>query len=251
MSFVKTPNLPASKVKFIIIDGRISKTTELNLANMGITPIKTLIHKGLYDSVSFHPDMMLHHIGDNRIVYAPDIDPTLLTQLTCLGFDMIKGMTYLSSSYPNNIAYNAARIGKYVVHNFKYTDPILKKQLESDDLEFIDVKQGYTKCSICILTHTAVITSDKGIEKSLSKNNLDVLLIEPDNNILLPGLDLGFIGGCTGKSDAKTLLINGDLSMLKSCNEIRSFAKKHGVYIKSLSEQNPIDIGSILPIFES
>jgi hypothetical protein len=251
MNHIKLPNLPEGKVKGILIDGRVSKKIANSLMNMKITTFKTERLNQMYDAVSYHTDIMLHHIGGNRIVYAPSISSNLLEILSNLGFLMIKGETVLSSQYPGNIAYNAARVGNYVIHNLKYTDKILKRELENEGVEFIDVKQGYSKCSVCVIDKTAIITSDKGIGEAASKKGIDVLLIEPDENIVLPGLDMGFIGGCTGKIARDKLVVSGDLTKLKSFVDIVRFANRHGVKIVSLSDEKPVDVGSIIPVIES
>ncbi|KNY29591.1 DUF6873 family GME fold protein [Pseudobacteroides cellulosolvens] len=251
MNHIKLPNLPEGKVKGILIDGRISKKITDSLMKMEITPLKTECLSEMYEAVSCHTDIMLHHIGGNRIVHAPGINSNLLDRLTSLGFQMIKGETVLSTKYPANIAYNAARVGNYIIHNLKYTDKILKKELENEGVEFIDVKQGYSKCSVCVVDKNAIITSDKGIGEAASKKGIDVLLIEPDENIVLPGLNMGFIGGCTGKIARDKMVVSGDLTKLKSFVDIVKFANSHGVKVVSLSDEKPIDVGSIIPVLES
>lgn len=251
MNHIKLPNLPEGKVKGILIDGRVSKKIADSLMKMKITPFKTERLAHMYESVSYHTDIMLHHIGGNKIVYAPGISSKLLESLTRIGFHMVEGETVLSSQYPGNIAYNAARVGNYVIHNLKYTDKVLKRELENEGVEFIDVNQGYSKCSVCVVDKTAIITSDKGIEQAALRKGIDVLLIEPDENIVLPGLNMGFIGGCTGKIAKDKLVVSGDLTKLKSFVDIVRFANSHGVKVVSLSDEKPLDVGSIIPVFES
>lgn len=251
MNHIKLPNLPEGKVKGILIDGRVSKKIADSLMKMEITPFKTERLIQMYDAVSYHTDIMLHHVGGNKIVYAPGIGSKLLENLINLGFQMISGETVLSFQYPGNIAYNAARVGNYVIHNLKYTDKVLKRELENDGIEFIDVKQGYSKCSVCVVDKTAIITSDKGIEQAALRKGIDVLLIEPDENIVLPGLNMGFIGGCTGKIAKDKLVVSGDLTKLKSFVKIVRFANSHGVKVVSLSDEKPVDVGSLIPVFES
>jgi dihydroorotate dehydrogenase len=111
----------------------------------------------------------MHHLGSEKIIYAPGTNTEFLDALKAYGFRLIEGKTVLSDSYPGNIAYNAARVGNYAIHNFRYTDPLLKDMLEKTGVEFINVKQGYSKCSICIVDQNRIITSDKGIEKAAEK----------------------------------------------------------------------------------
>ena len=50
---------------------------------------------------------------------------------------------------------------------------------------------------MAVVSNKAIITSDKVIAHEAKKVDLDVLLIPP-GDIILPGLDYGFIGGCCG-----------------------------------------------------
>ena len=60
--------------------------------------------------------------------------------------------------------------------------------------EKINVSQGYSKCSLCIVNENSVITEDDGIAEVLKRHNMDVLKISA-GDVLLSGLDYGFLGG--------------------------------------------------------
>ncbi|MDP4180796.1 MAG: hypothetical protein Q8942_06865 [Bacillota bacterium] len=249
MNYSIIPNLPHSKVKMLIIDARINQRIQSSLSEMNIGLLKTARIPNVYDAISYHPDIMLHHVGGKKLVYAPGLDESLLNTLLSHGFHMIKGLTELTSAYPGDIAYNAARVGNFVIHNTKYTDPILRAELEKESVEFIHVKQGYSKCSISIVDENAIITSDQGIAKESEKKGINVLLIEPDENIILPSLNMGFIGGCTCKIDKNTLAITGNYLKLKESEKIEEFLMSRGISIVSLSDDKPLDVGSLIPIF--
>lgn len=249
MNFVEIPNLPDKPVKLALVDGRISSEAEQSLTRLGVNLIKTGAYKGVHWAISFHPDIMFHHVGDNVIVYAPGTCESVLNKLSSLGFELVRGATPLTCRYPGDIAYNAARIGKYVFHNFKYTDRILKDILEKKGLEFINIKQGYTKCSISVVDERSIITSDPGIAKAAVKNNFDVLLIDQDEPIALPGFDKGFIGGCSGLIDKGLWAVNGKLEFLKSYRNIYRFLETKGIKPISLSNGVVCDIGTIIPLF--
>jgi hypothetical protein len=111
----------------------------------------------------------------------------------------------------------------------------------------INVKQGYTKCSTAIISNNAVMTSDKGIAKALSTNGIDVLLLPP-GDILLPGLDYGFIGGTCGMIDERTIAFFGDLYKYAWGHEVLKFLEKHKVHPIFLGKGKLIDRGSIFTI---
>ncbi|MDP4092222.1 MAG: hypothetical protein Q8920_02580 [Bacillota bacterium] len=248
MDFVKIPNLPESNVSLVVIDGRTSPEAEVCLAQMGIKVIRTSRYPGVYDAIAFHPDIMLHHIGEKTIVYAPGTSPNLLEQLQGYGFELIEGSSCLTAQYPGDIAYNAARVGSFLIHNFKYTDRALLNLLEKENLTFINVKQGYTKCSVSVVNENSIITHDKGIAAAVEKYGINVLLLEEADEILLPGLDRGLIGGCGGLAAKNKWVVNGNLRLLKSHALIFSFLEARGIKPISLAKGSVIDIGSVLPL---
>lgn len=248
MGFIEVPNLPESRVKVAVIDGRADERIVSGLLKHGVELIKTRIFPGVYDAISFHPDIIMHHLGREKIIHAPGVSAEFLDALTAYGFCLIEGKTVLSCSYPGNIAYNAARVGNYAIHDFRYTDPILKNELEQAGVEFIHVRQGYSKCSICIVDKNSIITSDKGIEKAAEKRGIEVLLIDSDEEILLPGLNKGFIGGSTGLMDKNLLALTGSIRRLKSAGRIIDFLKGKNIDIACPDDGKIIDLGSIIPL---
>jgi len=248
MNFIESPNIPEKHVSAALVDARISIDVEKKLIELGIRLFKVLPHPGLYDAVCCHPDMMLHHIGDRAIVYAPGTDGGLIGQLRNEGFNLIKGGTEISPSYPGDIAYNVARVGKWYFHNLKHTDPIIKKQLEQLGIEPVHVEQGYTKCSVLPLDENSIITSDIGIAKIAEKKGLDVLAVANERSIRLPGLNYGFIGGAGGMLGKSVLGINGRLGTLDSSEDIASFLSRKNILLEELSDSVVTDIGSILPL---
>jgi hypothetical protein len=250
MKYVENPNIPENKVELAIIDGRIDTRLSEGLSKSKINIIKTKAHPSLYASVAYHPDMFLHHLGGRDIVYAPGTDTGILHELEEYGFRLIRGDSELISRYPGDISYNVARIGRYAFHNTKYTDKTLKDWFFKYDVELIHVNQGYAKCAISIVDENSIITMDRGIAGIAEKKGFDVLIIE-EKDILLPGLDNGFIGGSTGLIHRKKWAIAGDITALSSYCQISDFLKSKGIEIISLSNEQVVDIGSLLPIAET
>lgn len=248
MKYIDIPNLPIGPVTLAVIDGRINANIEEKLLGYGIKLIKTGKHPKVYEAISYHPDIVITHIGGNSIVYAPGTGDDFLKILSAYGFELIKGETDLKQKYPGNIAYNAARVGNYVFHNIKYIDPVVKRELLKRDVEILHVNQGYSKCSISVLNEKLIITSDLIIARNAEKKGIETLLIEPAENILLSGMSYGFIGGCTGLIDKCTLAISGNLSTMKEAYKIQQFLFRNGIKTASLSKENLIDIGSIIPL---
>lgn len=248
MNFIDLPNVPQRPVTLAVVDGRIPSGTELALSGLGVNTIKTGRHPDLYEAVAWHPDMFLHHTGGDSIVYAPGTDGALLRALEDHGFRLIKGGTTLAPGYPADIAYNVARIGSFYFHNLRYTDPVLRNILENMGLTPVNVNQGYSKCSVSIVGENSIITSDTGIAMAAGEKGIEVLLIAAGQNILLPGLDYGFIGGSSGLLGKKNWAISGPASQLEAYPAIFEFLAKRNVSIVSLDSVQVMDIGTILPL---
>jgi hypothetical protein len=245
--FIKTPFIPERKVSHVLIDGRASADILSGLEDLGIKPILTPLSAGLYEAVTNHPDMLVHPVGDNILVVAPDVYEFFNSVLEPLKFRLIRGKSVLKSNYPENIAYNVARINNLAFHNIRYTDPVIRQYFEQHGVKMINVKQGYAKCSTCIVSDHAIITSDRGIARTADNYNIDVLLITP-GHILLPGLNYGFIGGATGLVSKNLLVVAGMLNNHPNYIDIVEFCSKYNVSIRSLGKGQVIDIGSIIPI---
>ncbi len=191
----------------------------------------------VYPEISTHADILLCQLGlweNARIFYG---NPEKLLR-----------------NYPGNIRYNAVCTGKYFIHNLQYTDPDLLAAAESNaaaehtSLTKINVKQGYTRCSLLPVTDNSFITSDAGIANALADYETDVLLIRP-GYIRLPGFDYGFIGGCCGGlslAGRRLLVINGNIEAHPDYKKIATFVKNRDIDLFYPNDSPLTDIGSIL-----
>ena len=248
MQDISNPNLPKGKVTYVVIDGRADNDILKSLSALNINAILTQRHPDVYEAISYHPDIMLHHIGFNRIVVAPNTPQPLIDSLENLGMKIIAGATKLKEKYPATIPYNVARVGKFAFHSTKYTDPVLRRLLEEEGVLLIDIKQGYTKCLTCIVDERSIISSDAGICNAAKEVGIDTLLIEQDEAISLKPFNMGFFGGATGLVSPNTLAVTGNIKNMKSFAIIEDFLKMRGKKLAFLSNKGAIDLGSILPI---
>jgi hypothetical protein len=248
MAFMTNPNLPEKAVSLAVVDERISFRAEDGLKALGVKVLKLQPHRGLYPAVSGHPDMQLHHIGGKIMIYAPGTDQTLLDALASYDFTLITGESILTPLYPADIAYNVARVGSWYFHNLRYTDPVVRGILERMGIEPVHVEQGYSKCSVLPVGKESIITTDAGIARAAEKKGLEVLLIDYERSIRLPGLDHGFIGGAAGMLGKAACALNGNIRRLDCFNDFSSFLLKNNIKIAELSNEQVTDIGSILPV---
>ena len=243
--FITVPNLPNKRSTGVIIDYRTDKEAIHTLNSMGIKCILSCRVHSLYESVCGHPDMMIHHLGGNRFITAPEAYEHFKAAIP--GADIIKGSKPLKSAYPGDICYNAASVGKYLFCNAPCTATEILAEYQTLKREILSVKQGYAKCSICVVSENAIITSDAGIYKKAVENKIDALKIT-EGYIELQGMSYGFIGGATGLIAPDMLAVNGDLKTHPDYNNIVDFCKNYHVDIISLKNGSIYDIGSILPI---
>lgn len=251
MDFIKNPNLPGKPAKVVVLDYRAPLEVKAALEGMDISIITTGTHPAVYAAISAHPDIMIHHVGEDRVVHAPGTDPKLLEALKSLGLQLIQGETHLTSSYPGTIPYNVARVGNLAFHNRKYTDPILLRELQRAGVELIHVNQGYAGCSVSVVDSTGFITGDKGIAAAAQRKGLEVLLLEDQKDIDLTGFPHGFIGGASGLIAPDRWCIAGDLDSLKEADRIRDFLRSRNIQAQSLQRGKVMDLGSLIPVMEA
>ena len=241
MEFLKTPNLPDRPVKGVIIDCRANKETIESLKMLGIEPILSYQSENLYPSICSHPDMTITHLGGNKFICAPDSYDYYKCVLT--EAEIIKGAVDITPEYPHDVTYNVTMLG-----GFTFMNASTEQAKVFDGGKIINVRQGYTKCSICIVSENAIITADTGIARAARENSIDALLISA-GNIELPGMNYGFIGGATGLIAPDTLAVNGDISTHPDGEAIPQFCADYGVKIVQLRKGAICDIGSILPVY--
>lgn len=242
------PYLPTGKVTNAIVSGDISKEIRKSIIEFGIKLIYTETHSSLPVPLSNHVDMQMVNIGKGVFVYAPGTSENVLIKLKNLGFELIKGSVQVKDFYPFDVAYNCAIVGKNAFLNPKHTDSIILDFLAKNNIEVHPIKQGYAKCSTAVVSEEAVITADIQIYTKTVEAGLDALLIPPQKNIVLKGYDYGFIGGCSGLISDKEIAFFGDISTLKSAQDIYEFCIKHGKKVVSLAKGNLIDLGGIFPL---
>lgn len=228
-----------------IISEDISQETYYSLLPFSKDFMFVRKYKNLYKGIDSHADLQCFPLEDNVVIVHPEIHPKTIEEAKTIGIDLLYGRTKLEKKYPKDIPYNVAKVGKHILHYVKYMDPIVKMELELRKYNFINVKQGYTKCSILPLGDDSIITADRGIAKEINESSIDVLLIE-DGHIELSGFDTGFIGGACGVIQEKGIvLFNGDITLHPKYIKICSLLKEKGYDYKCLNHGPLTDIGSI------
>lgn len=225
--------------KSVIVNGEFQHIIKA-LESYGVEIATVKPNKHLPKPVAAHADMNYFILGNQMFVAGG-------AEAENLHFDgySVNELDLPGKRYPYDVICNAKLIGEHLFCNVRTIDKKITECAIADGYKIIDVRQGYAGCSICKVNENAIITSDKGIADAAVKNNIDVLLID-NSDILLPGYDVGFIGGCTGLLSAKQLLFTGNLNKCSFGKSMRDFCERYGVTVIELIDDKPIDVGGIL-----
>lgn len=245
MCFVKKPNLPSGKVKTVIC-GADDEGILHYLKSKDISVIKSPPNPYIDKAVSSHADMAVLYLGDGNIVVDKN-QKELVDALGGLNMNVFLTQKSVSGEYPDDVLLNFAFCDKYIIGNFAYCDVAVSAML--DGYNKIQVRQGYCKCSVLIVSDKAIITDDVGIHKNALKNDIDSLLIDK-GDIALDGHSYGFIGGASCKISDDTVLFFGDIKRHRDFKKIREFIFKHGKSYDCTDDNELRDIGGIIPVIE-
>ena len=174
---VYSPNLPTEKVSAAVV-GSVDPRVIRSLEALGVWTIAAGPNRSLPAALCRHADMLVHPLGNGEVLAAQG-EGRLCNALSGFGFAVTFLKKELAPHYPGDVALNAARIGSRLVCNEQAAAPELLEAARRMGLELIPVKQGYAKCSLCIVSENAVITADEGLAYTLCRAGLDVLKIIP------------------------------------------------------------------------
>lgn len=261
--FIERPNLPENRVRVVLAGEKYLDA--LRLDRVGIEGIGVKASPDLDEPVASHADMQVVHLHRSVFLtasvenckgeklYMQDLDKLLCKVNKLVEYNnfvtVFRGSTRLVSVYPRCAAYNILLLGNLAVFNPKCIDRKLREKLISLCYYPVFVKQGFTRCSVCIVNERAVITADVGIAGALKENGIDVLVIRP-GFIELPGYDTGFIGGASFKLSPEMLAFTGRLDVHPDWKDIKLFLKKYRMDYMFLSDRVAFDMGTAIPILE-
>lgn len=220
------------------------------IESLGYKIIENRFNLNVYDEVSAHPDIYYLKVG--QVIFT---DPSKK--------DIIKnsslGVKTVNGKYPEDIPYNVCIVEKNAIHNFKYTDDIVKMYLEKNNYNMIQVEQGYSKCS-CLVLDNFVITTDIKIATLLLDANIESMYVnEPDIKLLTRTNKIftkettmnfeystmqGFIGGAFAIL-GKNVICFGDINKLVNGIKIKAEIEKRGYKLKYFEGLDVIDYGSV------
>ncbi len=196
--------------------------------------------------VSVHSDMLIFPIGDTVFCHESFAkeNEAFLSLIRDRGYNIHAIGGEYREDYPFDVRFNAALVGKKIFLGSRTDANDICAYASEHGFDVIRVKQGYTKCSTCIVSENAIITADASIEKAALNIGIDVLKIS-EGYIDLHGYSHGFIGGASG-AFGDTVYFVGDPRIHPNGETILDFCQKHGKKVSFIENKKLLDIGSIL-----
>lgn len=222
------------------IDERMPGEAKMRLESLGARLLELPPFPLLPEPVSCHPDMLLLPL-DHKVYFYEKYYPIARAQIDAVGaagWEPCPLSLEPGKQYPLDVALNCFPFGNAL---FGYKRPLLPFS-KLTKRRYVGTAQGYAKCSAIVLEN-GIITSDPSIARTAEKENVDCLLVRA-GNVILPGYETGFLGGCTGILE-DTVLFCGDLARHPDGEKIRAFLAAKGYRALSLSPGPLYDVGSI------
>lgn len=237
-------------MKYLIIDERMRDIEKQTLQRLGYELIEIKKSTKIYSEISSHVDIFVCKVK-NKIIAEKHVYDILKNKLK--KYIIIQGNSVIQNVYPKDINYNVCIVGNKAIHNFKYTDSQIVQELKKNNFELINVKQGYSNCSIAVIDENSIILNDKGLYNSLNDSGLNILFLDymPDIKLLNENGKYsemnGFIGGAIARID-DNIIVFGDLNKVDNKSYIRKFIEKKNLNIIDFSGLDVIDYGGIIEV---
>ena len=251
MKFVENPNLPVC-ADIVIIGEKYCNILQNGIKSLGINALFMPDNPYVDPRLSGHADLSVLHLGGDRLLLAPYLKRSSFSQqLEDRGFDIRFADIEQSALYPNDAQMNMCILGNKVIYNPQTgSDAIVKYLTIGNGAIQVSSRQGYSRCSVCVVNDNAIITADEGICRSAKAHGVDVLKIRP-GYIDLPGFDYGFIGGASFKLSDTKLAFTGGLDKHPDAERIIEFAILHNIDMVYITDKPAFDIGGAIPIIEA
>lgn len=229
-----------------LIDCRTDSSLLSSLESRGFEPILIPPADYLQVGIASHTDMLIF-IGFGRLFCHAryyESNKELIDRIAKKNtLEIVISNEATGSDYPRDVLFNACTVGKKLICNKKTVSQLILDTATEYGYEIVNVPQGYTKCSVCIVSDNAIITADEGIAKACKAAGIDVLHIS-NGNVSLPPYDFGFIGGASGFC-GNNVFFCGSLDKHPDAKRIIDFCGSYGKCVVSLSENPLSDVGTV------
>lgn len=247
--FAVKANLPQN-ADIVLLGEKYRGRLDSVLCKMGMRPVYVPDNPFADRRLSGHADLSVIHFGGNSLALAPFLKNTEFSEkLSALGAELVFPGIHMSSQYPFDAMLNICICGERFFYNPKTADGFCVEIMKSKGFEGLAVKQGYSRCAVCVVDENAIITSDCGIHSAAVKAGFDSLLIS-EGNIELEGFPCGFLGGSSFKIETGKLAFTGNINTHPEGRAMTEFIEKRGIEPVFLTDNRLFDIGSVQPLTE-
>ena len=244
MKYIEKPNLPQGKVTLAAISYEAGEAIK-KLNSLGIKTLKISSNPNLPIPVNSHADLQLLHTGFEQIFSLEH----LFSGENAKKFKCTTIKQKAGNKYPEDVRLNCTIIDNILICNEKTVAPEILEFAYVSEFRIVNVNQGYSRCSICIINENAIITDDKSIYTAAGNFLNDVEFVSK-GSIGLDGYNYGFIGGCCGKIDKNTIAFNGRIESHADYKIIIDALNRNNVGFVELTDKPLYDIGGIIPLCE-
>ncbi|MCH5304756.1 MAG: hypothetical protein J1E41_07830, partial [Ruminococcus sp.] len=140
-----------------------------SLKNLGFNLIFSEEKRNLLSFERKHADMQCLKIEDTFFVLKSC--KHIIDKLQILDKKVIETDKDIKGIYPENVLLNAVYIDSKLYCKEESLDFAVKKYCKNNNIEIVNINQGYTKCSTAVFGD-CFITADKGIFKAISENGV-------------------------------------------------------------------------------
>lgn len=241
--FVDKPHLPQGKVRQLIVGEKYKKVLESALLERKVSAIWLKNNTFVDERLAGHCDLTAVHLGKNILAVQEDraIDCEYINNI-----ELIRTAAPPKPEYPYDAKLNICIVGDKLIYNPKSAD---KQIVSLFNGRRLCCKQGYTKCSVCVVDEDSLITADRKIAAIASSAGMNVLQVS-EKLAALDGFEHGFIGGASFKISRNEMAFTGVISNAAERSRIESFLNERGVSAVYLTDEPLFDIGSAIPIIE-
>lgn len=228
----------------LLIGERYRPFLEKSLKYQGIEPLWMPDNPCFDPRLAGHADLGLLCCG-KQAVASNGLHPEIVNLLTNRGYEIKDAQGEEGAAYPGDAGLCLCDTGRYLICNPNTADPVAMRMFGRR--EIIPVKQGYSRCAVCVVNEDSIITADRGIADKARSAGLDVLLIK-NGSIELPGFSEGFIGGASIRLAPDKIAFVGSLDLHPDKEAILYFLQRKGVKAVFLKTGALLDIGSAVTL---
>ena len=231
--------------RFVLASSSLPQKCARALAEHGFEIISLPEYYRLQKPVASHPDMLMF-ISDRQYITTSEyyyLAEESLKKLNALGLVPILTDETPTADYPGDVLFNSLLLGDLLLGLEKAMSRTLKGYAEKNSISRVNVRQGYTKCSVCKVSDNAIITADETIAKAAEAHGTDVLRIR-EGYVGIDGYGYGFIGGASGTTE-DAVYFCGDVLSHPDGKRIAEFCEKHQKCCISLSNDTLFDVGTL------